>query len=191
MSVLDWVRAYEKSPVGEYISSLDTFWVIIFQIIHVFSILTLLTAVIVYALYVWGAISLWEGEREGGQALTSTELILLKAAQWGLVGAVLSGVALFLTSAVHYATNQAFPIKLILIAFTAVLQFGFFRIWRVRASRVRHSDVSGFEVRHAGDGVIGWQLPKPRFAWSVRLWALGFVVLWFLVGFAGRAIGFV
>ncbi len=188
MSVIDWVRAYEKSPVGEYISSLDTIWVIIFQIIHVFSILTLLTAVIVYALYVWGGISLWVGARQEAQALTSTELILLKAAQWGLVGAVVSGVALFLTSAVHYATNQAFPIKLILIALTVVLQFGFFRTWRVRASRAGHTEL---QVSQVGDGVISWQLPKPRFAWSVRLWALGFVVLWFLVGFAGRAIGFV
>ncbi len=157
MSALDYVHAYEHGPVGVFFSSIDNIWVIIFQIIHVFSILSILTAVIALTLRALGLFPISQSDAQFSR-------LFFRIAAVGLTFAVISGILLFLTSASHYFTNKAFPIKLILIAIAAVTQFLIFK------SLLRHPE----------------QHQK-----LVKTFALLSVVLWFATGFAGRAIGFV
>jgi len=157
MSALDYVHAYEHSALGQYFISIPNNFVIGFQIVHVFSILALLTAVIALALRALGAFPLSVSHEQFSR-------LFFKVSGFGLLFAILSGILLFLTSATHYFTNQAFPYKLILLALAAITQFLIFR------TLVRTPE------QHQG---------------LVKTFAVLSVVLWFATGFAGRAIGFV
>ncbi len=157
MSALDYVHAYEHSPVGQFFISIPNGYVIAFQIVHVFSILSLLTAMIALTLRALGLFPISQSDAQFSR-------LFFRVAAVGLVLAILSGILLFLTSATHYFTNQAFPYKLILLALAAVTQFLIFK------TLLRH--------------------PEQHQKW-VKTFAVLSVVLWFATGFAGRAIGFV
>ncbi len=157
MSALDYVHAYEHSPLGQYFISIPNNYVIGFQIVHVFSILALLTAAIALTLRALGAFPLSVSNEQFSR-------LFFKIAGFGLVFAILSGILLFLTSATHYFTNQAFPYKLVLLALAAVTQFLIFRT--LLKNPQQHQKL-------------------------VKTFAVLSVVLWFATGFAGRAIGFV
>ncbi|AXI02327.1 hypothetical protein [Aquirhabdus parva] len=157
MSTLDIVHAYEKSPLGQFFISIDNVWVIIFQIVHVFSILTVLTAIIVLAFHALGLLPIGESNERLGK-------LFFKVTWIGVIGAIVSGSLLFLTSATHYFTNRAFPIKLILLVGAIVVQFVIFKRFFLR---------------------------KPSYFLSTKVVAVLSVFLWFATGFAGRAIGFV
>jgi hypothetical protein len=157
MSALDYVHAYEHSPLGQFFISIPNDYVIAFQIVHVFSILSLLTAVIALTLRTLGAFPLSVSDAQFSR-------LFFRIAGFGLLFAILSGILLFLTSATHYFTNQAFPVKLILIAVAAITQFLIFRT------------------------LVNKPEQQPKL---VKTFAVLSVVLWFATGFAGRAIGFV
>jgi hypothetical protein len=80
----------------------------------------------------------------------------------GLVLAVISGGLMFLTGPKHYYYNPAFETKMALLLVAVALQYCVF--WRVAAG---------------------------EYAAHVRITVLLSLLLWFGVGIAGRAIGFV
>ncbi len=82
----------------------------------------------------------------------------------GLGAAVLSGAIIFLSSPVHYYPNSAFWIKLGLLLVAVAVQSTMYR---------------------AASGLNGSGSVNPR------LVAVASLVLWFGVGIAGRAIGFI
>jgi hypothetical protein len=93
---------------------------------------------------------------------------VVRATRWalwlGLVLTIASGSALFLSAPLHYAGNTAFVPKMALLATALVIQATLYR-------RVTRQSA-----------------PAPLLARSTALVSL---TLWFSVGLAGRAIGFV
>lgn len=82
----------------------------------------------------------------------------------GLVLALLSGTVLFLSAAANYYSNPAFWPKIALLVLAVLVQFTLFR------------------------KVTATDSPNPALAKTTALISL---TLWFGVGFAGRAIGYV
>ncbi len=82
----------------------------------------------------------------------------------GMAVAVGSGSLLFLSAPVHYAGNSAFVPKMVLLLAALVVQASLYR------------------------NVTREEAPSPLLARTTALLSLG---LWFSVGLAGRAIGFV
>lgn len=82
----------------------------------------------------------------------------------GLAFAIVSGVLMFLSAPLLYFANPAFILKIWLLVAAIVLQLTLYR------------------------HVTSLDQPKPIYA---KLSVLGSIVLWFGVGLAGRAIGFV
>lgn len=156
MSILDYVQAFEKSDIGQFFVTVDSSFVVLFQLVHIFGFLLLLTAVILLLLQTFGALPLDDGK----------QLVhwLLRSILVGLILASISGIALFATSASHYFTNGAMPVKMILLAASALLSWLFLKKWLV------HSDTITLQGKVA---------------------TIVLVSLWFATGFAGRAIGFV
>ncbi len=93
---------------------------------------------------------------------------VVRATRWalwaGLAGAIGSGTLLFLSAPVHYAGNAAFVPKMALLLFALLVQASLYR----RVTRTDHT--------------------SPLLARSTAVASLS---LWFSVGLAGRAIGFV
>lgn len=154
---LEWVQTFEQSATGQFFLNLDPNVVVLFQLIHIVGFVILLTAVVLLALKAFGALQVL-GER----ALPVAGLY--RGIVAGLLLAGVSGVALFVTSATHYFTNKAMPVKMLLLIVAAVLSWLLLK---------RSAASFGANIR-AG-----------------RLTAALLLGLWFATGFAGRAIGFI
>lgn len=120
MSTSNWVYQFEQSAVGQWFITLDPNFVIVFQLIHVFGFLSLLTAAVVLLLRSFGQLHLGEDDARLSQGFFRVALL-------GLVATVLSGLGLFLTSVSHYFSNRAMPVKLTLLALAIIVQFAIFR----------------------------------------------------------------
>ncbi len=90
---------------------------------------------------------------------------LLKWMQVGLYATILSGVVIFITDPVRYATSNPFRIKMSLLLIAIIFQYTVFR-------KVARSEPSGGT------------------SFGRILTALCSLMLWFGVGWAGRAIAF-
>ena len=84
---------------------------------------------------------------------------------WGMGIAIASGLLVFLPDPTRYAANTAFRVKLVLLCTAILYQFFVFR-------RVVRSEAA--EVASTGNAIA----------------ACFALTLWFMVGWAGRAIGF-
>ena len=104
-----------------------------------------------------------------GKGLAAQSLAeVVRATRWatrtGLLLTVTSGSALFLSAPQHYATNSAFVPKMVLLAPALLIQATLYR------------------------NVTRQAAPRPLLARGTAVVSL---TLWFSVGLAGRAIGFV
>jgi len=100
------------------------------------------------------------------QSLPMMAKTLLPFVNWGLIIMVLSGYAMFASGALKYYSNDGFKFKMVCLALVVVFQF------TVYSSIVKKED-------------------SQRSALLGGLAALVSFGLWFCVGAAGRAIGFV
>ncbi|HET8707152.1 MAG TPA: hypothetical protein VFM46_12690, partial [Pseudomonadales bacterium] len=157
MTALDVVSGFEQSAIGQFFVTVSPSFVVVFQLVHIFGFLSILTSITLLALRSTGHFSIIKNDERFGKSLFA-----LAAA--GVTATVLSGAALFLTSATHYFTNAAMPYKLLLLVLALVIEFSVFRRLFLR-----------------GDGRTS----------GGKFVALTLVLLWFATGFAGRAIGFV
>ncbi|HVK98893.1 MAG TPA: hypothetical protein VM553_03735 [Dongiaceae bacterium] len=157
MSALDYVHAFEASDVGQFFLGVDSSFVVLFQLLHIGGFLLLLTAALLLVLNAFGALWVVEGQAQQVRGL-------YRAMLYGLILASVSGAALFATSATHYFTNKAMPVKMILLLSAALAS------WIVLKK--------GLSEQGAPSG-------------RAKVAALAIVTLWFATGFAGRAIGFV
>jgi hypothetical protein len=83
---------------------------------------------------------------------------------WGLALVIVSGALMFVTGPKHYFYNSAFEVKMLLLLAAALLHVTVFR------------------------SVAASESPNPLLA---RVAAVLSLILWFGIGIAGRAIGFV
>ncbi len=157
MSALDIVKAFEASQIGQFFVTVDPLFVVLFQLLHILGFLLILTSIVLLLLKVLGAFRVSNDPRD---------LIrwVYRSIALGLGIAILSGAALFLTSATHYFSNAAMPIKLLLLLTASVLSFFLFNRWLLHNTQSKRSEA-------IATGIL--------------------VTLWFATGFAGRAIGFV
>lgn len=154
--ILPWL---EHSALGQYVAHADHLVGASLQIVHVTGLILLLASVALLTLR-----SLGQGLRAVAPALLVREAQRLL---WtGLALIVASGVAIFSSSAVRYAANPAFDLKVLLLGGAVVLQ--------VLAAR-----------RLAGSPAVD---PVP---WDRRALVLGAAALWVATAGAGRAIGYI
>jgi hypothetical protein len=101
-----------------------------------------------------------------GQPVTSLATTLMPFVNWGLIVMLLSGYGMFCSEAIKCFTNDGFKFKMAALLAVVLFQVTIYK-WMVGRSENERSAVAGAGVAAAS------------------------FVLWFLVGAAGRAIGFV
>ncbi|MEO7577048.1 MAG: DUF6644 family protein [Massilia sp.] len=161
MSLIAFATTLQNTALGQILRQASPATVLVIQIGHVLGLILLLTSLLLVNLRLLG----W--------GLRSQPLAdIVGATRWalrtGLLLTIASGSALYLSAPVSYITNVAFVPKMVLLLSALVLQATLFR-----------------HVTGARDGAPEL---SPLLARSTAVLSL---TLWFGVGLAGRAIGFV
>jgi hypothetical protein len=144
------------SPVGQLIGGSNHLVGAAFQYVHILGLIALLTAALLVSLRVLG----WGLRKQPLQDIAQSARPLL---YWGLAATVGSGLLMFASNAVIYASNPALQLKVVLLLLAVAVQVAFFR----------------------------WIAVKPERSAGLHVGAIASLVLWFGTGLAGRAIGFV
>ena len=151
----------QNTPVAYAISKTNHLVGAGLQVVHIAGFLILLTAAVLINLRLFNAAF---ADRPFAQ-IARTPLRLL---WWGLSIAVVSGVLMFIASAVLYASKNVFSIKIISFVVAALVQVAVYVLF------LRKALIS----------------PTAATAISTRLAALLSLLLWLVVAAAGRGIGF-
>ena len=154
-------QALEASPVGDYVASSSWAFPTI-ETVHVLAIVIVLGTIVVMDLRLLGLAS-----TESAVTVTSRDTL---GWTWGaFVLAMITGALLFVSKAHAYVANPNFIIKMVLIAFAGV-NMGVFHVFTWRTVDAWDA---GHDVPRAGKIAGGLS-----------------VLLWVLVVFFARAIGF-
>jgi hypothetical protein len=153
IKLVDWLQA---SAFSRAIAKSNHLVIASLQIVHVLGITLLLSALTLMSLRLWGL--LLKEQSLSDIVHAGRSLVWL-----GVTLAMASGALMFLASPRHYAYNDAFVLKMALLALA----------------------IAGEALLLRAGAVTG----PPTMA--VRLGAGVMLVLWLAVGIAGRAIGFV
>ena len=158
---VEFFQAIQDSNISRSIGQLDAAFGIVAQLLHITGLLLLLTPLLLINL------------RLIDRGLTGAPLgyLVAKLTPWQWLGLGLltvSGVFMWAPGAALYQPNPAFALKFVLLGAALLLQLTAYRWILLRTQR--HADVA--------------------FGLRLALVTLSFV-LWFGVGLAGRAVGFV
>lgn len=170
----------QESPVGQIIGKNTNLVGAAFQYVHILGFVFLLTAALLLVLRVFG-----QGLR--AQTLAQLNAVLRPFLWWGLAAAVLSGVVMFASNAVIYATNPALQLKLLLLVLAALLQLGLSQRWLGKPEA---------STPPAGGAVSASALPRqaslvPAIPVPLAAGVVLALLLWLATAVAGRAIGFI
>jgi len=157
MSTLDILVRIQNSSIAHAISKSNHLVGAALQIVHVLGVILLLSSLVLISLRLLGFAlrqqSIPDVARDAGRLM------------WvGLALAVISGTLMFVSSPRLYYYNEAFELKMLLLAFAVIVQLFLFRIVRT-------------------DAPVPVALTR-----STVVLAL---LCWFGVGLAGRIIGFI
>lgn len=157
MNPIAFAETLQHTALGVALRHAPASVVLLIQIVHVLGLILLLTALVLVNLRLLGL---------GLKSLPLRQVVqATRIALWlGLALTIGSGLLLFLSAPLHYAANQAFIPKMLLLLFALLVQATLYR----RATRA--------------------EVPPPLLARGTAALSLS---LWFSVGLAGRAIGFV
>jgi len=169
----------QEGPLGQVIGKNTNLVGAVFQYVHILGFVFLLSAALLLALRVFG-----QGLR--AQTLAQLNAVLRPFLWWGLAAAVFSGVVMFASNAVIYATNPALQIKLLLLVLAAVLQLVLSQRWLGKPGAEAPSAQAAPTVAAPAQASLAASIPVPLAAGVVLL-----LLLWLSTAVAGRAIGFI